>query len=170
MIIPITLSGRVDKDLISISLDERFDTPNIFSSAVKSFVRRENTVFCTVPKQTNLYYNNCKIELKLYFHDEKDADVIDYLRLIPKGARGEILKQIIRKMISKECYYSLFNFGDFFDTNPPSIELECSFEQLKQDLSENLCAIKMLIEDIKSEKEGLQVIRNLSDSNKKQGG
>lgn len=163
MIIPITLSGRVDKDLISISLDDRFDTPNIFSKAVKAFVRRENTIFCTIPKQTSLYFTNCKIELKLYFHDEKDADVIYYLRLIPKGARGEILKQIIRKMISKECYYSLFNFSDFFDINPPSIELQCSFEQLKQDLTENLCAIKMLIEEIKKENDNLDFTRNLSN-------
>ena len=67
-------------------------------------------------------------------------------------------------MISKECYYNLFNFGDFFDINPPSIELESSFEQLKQNLTENLCAIKILIEDIKHEKEGLQFIRNISNN------
>lgn len=164
MIIPITLSGKNDKDLMAISLDDRYDTTHIFSAAIKAFVRRESVKICTVPNRTSLYFTNCKIDLKLYFHDEKDADVIDYLRLIPKGARGEILKQIIRKMISKECYYSLFNFGDFFDTNPPSIELECSFEQLKQNLTENLCAIKMLIEDIKNEKEGLQFLRNLNDS------
>ena len=164
MIIPITLSGKNDKDLMAISLDDRYDTTHIFSAAIKAFVRRENTIFCTVPNRTSLYFTNCKIDLKLYFHDEKDADVIEYLRLIPQTARDEVLKLIIRKMISKECYYNLFNFGDFFDINPPSIELESSFEQLKQDLTENFCAIKMLIEDIKNEKEGLQFLRNLNDS------
>ena len=147
MIIPITLSGKNDKDLMAISLDDRYDTTTIFSAAIKAFVRRENTIFCTVPNRTSLYFTNCKIDLKLYFHDGKDADVIEYLRLIPQTARDEVLKHIIRKMISKECYYNLFNFGNFFDINPPSIELESSFEQLK-----------------KNEKEGLQFLRNLNDS------
>lgn len=164
MIIPITLRGKNDKDLMAISLDDRYDTTHIFSAAIKAFVRRENTIFCTVPNRTSLYFTNCKIDLKLYFHDGKDADVIEYLRLIPQTARDEVLKHIIRKMISKECYYNLFNFGDFFEKNPPSIELQSSFEQLNQNLTENLYAIKMLIEDIKHEKEGLQFLRNLSDS------
>lgn len=164
MIIPITLRGKNDKDLMAISLDDRYDAATIFSKAIKSFVRRESVKICTVPNRTSLYFTNCKIDLKLYFHDEKDANVIEYLRLIPQTARDEVLKHIIRKMISKECYYNLFNFGNFFDINPPSIELESSFEQLKQDLTESFCAIKMLIEDIKKEKEGLQFLRNLNDS------
>ncbi len=139
------LNASYDSDLISIAYGGIFDPTIVFKKAIDAFVRKEPLSFRTVPEHAKLCEPKGSSRINLDFHDICEEDVINYITIIPEGSRNEVLKHIIRRMISNDFYYSLFNFDDYFS---PTVSSECS-TKIKDSLDELERSVKQQIDEMR---------------------
>ncbi len=148
MMFQIRLYAAYDSDLISIAFGGVFDATRVFRTAIDAFVRKEPPTFTTIPahaKLCGLPADAGSKRILLDFNDNDEEDVITYIDSIPKQTRNSVLKHIIRRMISNDYYYSLFNFNDYFS---PSVSPECS-TKIRDSLDELERSVKQQIDEMR---------------------
>ena len=141
MMFQIRLYAAYDSDLISIAYGGIFDPTIIFKKAIDAFVRKEPLSFRTVPEHAKLCEPKGSSRINLDFHDVCEEDVINYITLIPDGSRNEVLKHIIRRMISNDFYYALFDFDGRFAPKIPASSckaLELNLDELERSIKQQI--------------------------------
>ena len=145
MMFQLRLNASYDSDLISIAYGGIFDPTIIFKKAIDAFVRKEPLSFRSVPEHAKLCEPKGSSRINLDFHDVCEEDVINYITLIPDGYRNEVLKHIIRRMISNDFYYALFNFDDYFSptiSSACSSKIRVSLDELERSVNTQIAEIK----------------------------
>ena len=145
MMFQLRLNASYDSDLISIAYGGIFDPTIIFKKAIDAFVRKEPLSFRSVPEHAKLCEPKGSSRINLDFHDVYEEDVINYITLIPDGSRNEVLKHIIRRMISNDFYYALFNFDDYFSptvSSACSSRIRVSLDELERSVNTQIAEIK----------------------------
>jgi hypothetical protein len=146
MMIQIQLYAAHDSDLISIAYGGVFDAPTVLRTAIDAFVRRQPPTFTAIPANARLCSpkNTSYNKIALDFHDAYEGDVIAYIRSIPEHySRNAILKNIIRRMISNDYYYALFDFGGRLSHSPiDRKEIENSLDELESSVHKQIENIK----------------------------
>ena len=148
MMFQLRLNASYDSDLISIAFGGVFDATKVFRSAIDAFVRKEPPTFTTIPahaKLCGLPADAGSKRISLDFNDKDEEDVINYITIIPEGSRNEVLKHIIRRMISNDYYYALFDFDGRF---APKISASCC-KSLELSIDELERSVKQQINDMR---------------------
>lgn len=144
MMFQIRLYAAYDSDLISIAFGGVFDATKVFRSAIDAFVRKEPPTFTTIPahaKLCGLPADAGSKRISLDFNDKDEEDVINYITIIPEGSRNEVLKHIIRRMISNDYYYALFDFDGRFAPKIPASSckaLELNLDELERSVKQQI--------------------------------
>lgn len=146
MMFQLRLNASYDSDLISIAYGGIFDPTIVFKKAIDAFVRKEPLSFRTVPEHAKLCEPKGSSRINLDFHDIYEEDVINYITIIPDGSRNEVLKHIIRRMISNDFYYALFDFDGRF---APKISASCC-KALELSIDELERSVKQQIDEMRS--------------------
>ena len=144
MMLQIRLYAAYDSDLISIAFGGVFDATKVFRSAIDAFVRKEPPTFTTIPahaKLCGLPADAGSKRILLDFNDNDEEDVITYIDSIPKLTRNSVLKHIIRRMISNDYYYALFDFDGRFAPKIPASSckaLELNLDELERSVKQQI--------------------------------
>lgn len=88
-----------DMDLVGLYLNPNYRLGRVIKEALKSYIKGDMYTI-DVPQETELPADiKRRYQLQIFLHDEKDADIIEWLKQTTKGQRNSLIKNITRQYL-----------------------------------------------------------------------